>query len=447
MADLLITNGKYFDGDNLVQKNILILQGKIAGIGQIELTSDKIPQINAEDKFIFPGGIDPHVHLHLPTSAGFSADDFESGSKAALAGGTTSLIDFVTPYRGQSMVDALNLRRKEAQNSLCDVKFHVSPVEWTNKTEQEIIHCIQNEDVRSFKVYMAYQSNIGLSDEDIFKVMKVAGEYGGIVTIHCEVDETIEKLRAQFISEGKTTPKYHPLSRPNSVEAEAVKKAIELAKKAECQLHIVHVSTSESVNYISEAQSNGQPVYAETCPQYLLLDDKLYDQAFDKACKYVMSPALRKKEDQEALWQAIREGVIHTVGTDHCPFTLEQKRKGLNDFTKIPNGAGGIEHRMSLLYTFGVLKNRISLQKFVEVTSNNPSRIFGFFPNKGTISEGSDADVVIWDPNAKETISVKTHHQNCDLNIYEGFEITGKTIMTIVGGKIKWNADDTDKKD
>jgi dihydropyrimidinase len=428
----------------LAQKNILILQGKIAGIGQIELTSDKIPQINAEDKLIFPGGIDPHVHLHLPTPSGFSADDFESGSKAAIAGGTTSLIDFVTPHRGQSMVDALNLRRKEAQNSLCDIKFHVSPVEWTNRTEQEIIHCIQNEGVRSFKVYMAYQSNIGLSDRDIFKVMKVAGKYGGIVTIHCEVDETIQKLKAQFIAEGKTTPKYHPLSRPNSVEARAVKKAIELAKKAECQLYIVHVSTFESVDYISEAQNNGQPVYAETCPQYLLLDDKLYDQSFDKACGYVMSPPIRKKEDQEALWQAIREGVIHTMGTDHCPFTLEQKRRGLNDFTKIPNGAGGIEHRMSLLYTFGVLKNRISLQKFVEVTSNNPSRIFGFFPNKGIISEGSDADVVIWDPNAKETISAKTHHQNCDLNIYEGFEITGKPLITIVKGEVKWNADHAD---
>ena len=444
MADLLILKGKYFDGDHLSQKDIHISEGRIIGIGEFDIKSTNIQRINAEGKRILPGGIDPHVHLHLPTPAGFSADDFENGSKAAIAGGTTSLVDFVTPHRGQSIVDALNLRRKEAQNSLCDVKFHVSPVEWTNRTEQEIIHCIQNEGIRSFKVYMAYQSTIGLSDEDIFKVMKVAGKYGGIVTIHCEVDKTVEKLRAQFISEEKTTPKYHPLSRPNAVEANAVKKAIELAKKAECQLHIVHVSTFESVDYISEAQSNGQPVYAETCPQYLLLDDKLYDQPFDKACKYVMSPPLRKKEDQEALWQAIREGVIHTVGTDHCPFTLEQKRKGLNDFTKIPNGAGGIEHRMSLLYTFGVLKNRISLQKFVEVTSNNASRIFGFFPNKGILSEGSDADVVIWDPNAKETISAKTHHQNCDLNIYEGFEIAGKPQITIVKGEVKWNADNTD---
>ncbi|MCD4731662.1 MAG: dihydropyrimidinase [Bacteroidales bacterium] len=444
MKQILLENGHVFFDEQLVQKDILISGSKIIEIGN-NITVDKNFQtIDCSKLQIFPGGIDPHVHLHLPTLSGFSADDFENGSKAAIAGGTTSLVDFVTPHRGQSIVDALNLRRKEAQNSLCDVKFHVSPVEWTNRTEQEIIHCIQNEGIRSFKVYMAYQSTIGLSDEDIFKVMKVAGKYGGIVTIHCEVDKTVEKLRAQFISEEKTTPKYHPLSRPNAVEANAVKKAIELAKKAECQLHIVHVSTFESVDYISEAQSNGQPVYAETCPQYLLLDDKLYDQPFDKACKYVMSPPLRKKEDQEALWQAIREGVIHTVGTDHCPFTLEQKRKGLNDFTKIPNGAGGIEHRMSLLYTFGVLKNRISLQKFVEVTSNNASRIFGFFPNKGILSEGSDADVVIWDPNVKETISAKTHHQNCDLNIYEGFEIAGKPQITIVKGEVKWNADNTD---
>lgn len=318
----------------------------------------------------------------------------------------------------------------------------ISPVEWTNKTEQEIIHCIQNEGVRSFKVYMAYQSTIGLSDEDIYKVMKVVGKHGGIVTMHCEVDETIESLRANFISEGKTSHKYHPLSRPNYVEAEAVKKAIELANKAECPLYIVHVSTRESLDYIEKAQSKGQPVYAETCPQYLLLNDSLYDQSFDKSCAFVMSPPLRKKEDQEVLWQAIHDGVIQTIGTDHCSFTLEQKRIGVNDFTKIPNGSRGIEHRMSLLDTFGVLKNRISLQKFVEITSNNPSRIFGFFPNKGIISEGSDADIVIWDPTAKETISTKTHHQSYDLNIYEGFKIIGKPKMTIVNGKIKWNADD-----
>lgn len=444
MADLLISNGKYFDGNELSRQDILISNGKILRIGKQLQNPDNFKMINAKGQLIFPGGIDPHVHLHLPTPAGFSADDFESGSRAAIAGGTTSLIDFVTPKRGQSIVEALHLRRQESQNSICDVKFHVTPVEWTNNTEQEIIHCIQNEGIKSFKVYMAYQSNIGLSDEDIFKVMKVVGKYGGIVTVHCEIDDTIEKLRAKFKSEGKTVPKYHPLSRPNDVEAEAVKKAIELADKAKCPLYIVHVSARESLDHIKKAQAKGQIVYAETCPQYLLLDDRQYDQSFDKACAYVMSPPLRQKKDQEALWQAIVDGVIQTVGTDHCPFTLEEKRTGIHDITKIPNGAGGVEHRLSLLYTYGVLQNRISLKKFMEVTSVNPSKIFGWSDLKGRIKEGYDADLVIWDPMAKETISAATHLQNCDLNIYEGFEITGKPKIAIVKGEIKWKSEDAD---
>ncbi|MDB4303255.1 dihydropyrimidinase [Desulfosarcina sp.] len=440
--DLLIRNGLIINADGEIQGDILCKNGKIDQIGQnIKTDSFEGKVLDADGFYIFPGGIDPHVHLHLPTPAGFSADDFASGSKAALAGGTTSLIDFVTPKKGQSIIDALHQRRKEASNSLCDVKFHVSPVEWNQNTEQEIIHCIKEEGIKSFKVYMAYQSSIGLSDEDIFKVMKVVGKHDGIVTMHCEVDEEVEKLRHQFISEGKSSPKYHPLSRPNEVEASAVKKAINLAEKAECPLYIVHVSTKEALNHIKKAQDKDQPVYAETCPQYLLLDDSVYDQPFNESCKYVMSPPLRKKEDQEALWKAIKEDVIQTIGADHCPFTLEQKKTGINDFTKIPNGAGGIEHRLNLLYTYGVLQNRISPEKFAEITSTNPAKIFGFI-NKGEIKEGYDADLVIWDHIAKENISAKTHHSNCNLNIYEGFKITGKPRYTLVKGKIKYKAGD-----
>ena len=436
----LLHNGQVFLDDRLIEADILISGGKIENIGTDLKFADFNKEIDCTGLHIFPGGIDPHVHMHLPTPAGFSSDDFETGSKAALAGGTTSLIDFVTPQKGQSVIKALQLRRNEAKNSLCDVKFHVSPIEWNKNTEREIIHCIQNEGIKSFKVYMTYQSTIGLKEEDIYKVMKVVGKHGGIVTMHCEIDEIIERNRKQFISEGKTSPKYHPLSRPNEVEAKAVKKAIELAEKAQCPLYIVHVSTKESLEHLKTAQDKGQIVYAETCPQYLLLDDSLYDQPFDKACAYVMSPPLRKTEDQEALWKAIRDGVIQTLGTDHCPFTLEQKRMGINDFTKIPNGAGGAEHRMSLLFTYGVLQNRISLEKFIEVTSTNPAKIFGLDDQKGKIKESYDADLVIWDPLAKETISARTHHQNCDLNIYEGMEIKGKPALTIAGGAIKWKA-------
>ena len=443
-----ITNGLIVNADSSFKSDILCVDGKISRIGKnIAVLDLESSIIDASDCLILPGGIDTHVHLHLPTPAGFSADDFATGSKAALAGGTTSFIDFVTPHRGQSIVEALRLRRQEAANSLCDVKLHVSPVEWTNQTEQEIIHCIKNEGIKSFKVYMAYQSTIGLRKEDIFKVMKVVGKHGGIVTMHCEMDEIIEKNRKQLLSQGKTAPKFHPLSRPNAVESEAVKNAIALAEKAECPLYIVHVSTHEALDHIHKAQSKRQPVYAETCPQYLLLDESLYDQPFDQACAYVMSPPLRKKEDREALWQAIADGIILTVGTDHCPFTLEQKRLGLHDFTKIPNGAGGVEHRMSLLYTYGVLQNRISLQKFVEITSTNAAKIIGWFPQKGIIQAGSNADLLVWDPNAKQKISAKTHHQNCDLNVYKGFEVQGLPKYTFISGTLKWNADDADLAD
>ncbi|MBN2175528.1 MAG: dihydropyrimidinase [Bacteroidales bacterium] len=432
MKNILLKNGQIYINDQLVENDLLISDSKIKKIRKnISIEGDE-ETIDCTGLQIFPGGIDPHVHLHLPTPAGFSADDFETGSRASIAGGTTSFIDFVTPLCGQSILDALYLRKQEAKKSLCDVKLHVSPVEWTNHTEKEIIHCIHNEGIKSFKVYMAYQSTIGLNDEDIFKVMKVIGKYGGIVTIHCEVDEIIEKYRQQLLSEGKISPRYHPLSRPNFVEADAVKKAIELAKHAECPIYIVHVSTHEALDHIHGAQSKGQPVYAETCPQYLLLEENLYDQPFDQACRYVMSPPLRKKEDREALWQAIADGIIQTVGTDHCPFTLEQKRLGKNDFTKIPNGAGGVEHRMSLLYTHGVLQNRISLQEFIEITSTNAARIFGWYPKKGIIQKGSDADLVVWDPKARQRISAKSHHQNCDLNIYEGFDVQGLPKYTIV---------------
>lgn len=436
--DLLIKNGLIVNAGGNSYSDILCRNDKIHKIGK-NLVNDSFQGkiVDAQGYHIIPGGIDPHVHLHLPTPAGFSVDDFESGSKAAIAGGTTSLIDFVTPQRGQSIIEAIQRRRQEAQNSLCDVRFHISPVEWTTNTEKEIIHCIQNEGIKSFKVYMAYQSSIGLSDENILKVMDVVGKHGGIVTMHCEIDTTIEKLRDQYIAAGKTSPKYHPLSRPNDVEAEAVKKAIDLANKAECPLYIVHVSTHQSIDHINKAQDKGQEVYAETCPQYLLLDDSLYDQPFDQSCVFVMSPPLRKKEDQEVLWQAINDGIIQTVGTDHCSFTLQQKISGIKNFTKIPNGAGGVEHRLSLLYTYGVLQTRISLKKFVEITSTNPAQIFGWSDQKGKIKKGMDADFVIWDPKARETISAKTHHQNCDLNVYEGIETIGKPYMTIIGGKIK----------
>jgi dihydropyrimidinase len=248
--------------------------------------------------------------------------------------------------------------------------------------------------------------------------------------------DEIDELRNQFFKENKTTPEIHPLSRPAELEVQAVKKATDFAEEANCTLYIVHVSSAQSLKYIREAQLKGQKVYAETCPQYLLLDDNRYQGEFKDAAAFVMSPPLRKKKDNLALWEAMNQGVIKTIGTDHCPFNLEQKEFGKSDFRMIPNGAGGVEHRIALLYTYGVLEGKISLNQLVELTSTNAAKIFGLYPQKGLIAEGSDADLVIWNPNSENVISAKTHHMNCDLNIYEGFSIKGSVDVVILAGRV-----------
>lgn len=436
MRKLLIKNAKHLINNELKSVDILVENGRISKLTEnLEGILGEYKILDAEELLILPGGIDPHVHMHLPTPAGFSSDDFYTGSKAALHGGTTTLVDFVTPKRGQSIVDALALRKEKAKSSLVDYKFHVSPVEWTNTTEKEIIHCIRKEGVISFKIYMAYKDAIGLDDEDILKVMKVVGKEGGIVTVHAEFGDDIEALRNQFASEGKVAPEFHPKSRPANLEALAVKRAIEMAGESSCPLYIVHVSAKESVDYIRKAQSQGQKVYAETCMHYLLLDDSKYLGNFTEASPYVLSPPLRKEEDQDALWNAIADGAIQTIGTDHCPFNLNEKRLGEYDFRKIPNGAGSVEHRLSLLYTYGVLQKRISLEQFIQLASENAAKIFGFH-NKGTIEIGKEADLLIWNSEINNVISTDTHQMNCDNNIFEGFKTRGAPQLIIKGGEI-----------
>lgn len=432
---ILIKNGTIITTTSTIASDVLLDDGKIKQVESViqESHADKV--INANGFYILPGGVDPHVHMHLPAGTGFSSDDFITGSRAALFGGTTTLLDFVTPARGESLTEALEHRKKEAEGSMTDYTFHVSPVEWRDTTEAEIKECI-NRGCKSFKVYMAYKSTIGLSDIDFLKVLQAVGKTGGIVTVHCELGDIIEKLRDSFISENKTIPLYHPLSRPAILESSAVKRAIELAKEACCVLYIVHVSAAESLMNIREAQESGQKVVAETCPQYLLLDDSKYQGSFENTSPYVISPPLRRKEDRDALWEAISDGTIATVGTDHCPFSSSQKEAGSEDFRKIPNGAGGVEHRLSLLYTYGVLEKKISLNKMVDLFSTRPAKIFGLYPGKGEIAAGSDADLVLWNPNTTDIISAKKHHQCCDVNIYEGVKITGSPEYVICKGKI-----------
>jgi dihydropyrimidinase len=436
MQITLIKNGLIHSPDRIFKGDILIKNGKIHQTGTGILVSPEMLIMDASGKLVFPGGIDLHVHMELPTPAGNSRDDFYTGSRAALAGGTTAIIDFVTPARRESYVKAFKDREKLARKSLIGYAFHVSPSWWGKDSAREMEILVKEYGVTSFKCYMAYQETIGINEEILEEVMKTAEKLNALVTLHCEEDSIIQKNIAQFISEGKTSPKYHPLSRPHGAEIGAVQKAIDLAAKTGCKIYIVHVSTAGAVDLIRKAQKSGIEVYTETCPQYLLLEDSVYDQPFEQSAPYVMSPPLRKKDDQEALWEAIADGTIQIVGTDHCPFNLKgQKDRGKNDFTRIPGGAGGIEHRLSLLFTYGVLSKRISIEQFVKVTSENPAAIFGI-KNKGKIQPGFDADLVIWNPDKESVISAKTHFQNCDTNIYEGSKTMGATETVVIKGKI-----------
>jgi len=435
---ILIKNGILVTPVSTQSTNIVIDGEKIINTDKSfpEETADKI--IDATGCYLLPGGVDPHVHMHLPGGSGFSSDDFFSGSRAALFGGTTTLLDFVTPVRGESLVNALGKRKTEAQDSLVSFSFHVTPVEWREKTGEEIKEC-KRLGITSFKIYLAYKNTIGLEDEDIEKVLKAVAEAGGMVTAHCELGDGIEKLRTKMFSEGKTSPLYHALSRPAEFEALAVEKMIKMAAMVQCPLYIVHVSSAKSLEYIRRAKANGQKVFAETCPQYLLLDESGYNGGFSTSAPNVISPPLRTKVDNQALWEALADGTISTVGTDHCPFTMSDKLLGKDDFRKIPNGAGGVEHRLQLLYTYGVAEGRITINRLAELFAAAPAKLFGLYPAKGVLAPGSDADIVIWDPKGKGKISALRHHQNCDINIFDGLTVTGSVRCVIAGGKIAIN--------
>ncbi len=469
---MLIINGTIVTADTLGQADILIQKGTIAGIWShpkatwlgapgmyavyrdlINAVGPSVPAyagqrprvVDATGCFVFAGGIDPHVHLHLPTSNGYSSDDFSSGSRAALFGGTTTLIDFVTPKKGQLLMEALEKRKAEAADSLIDYSFHVSPIEWRDSLPDEINECVQ-QGITSFKVYMAYKDSVGIDDAVMKNVMKAVAEAGGLLTVHAELGDEVEGLRNRLFAEGQTGPAAHPLSRPPEMEGLAVKNIIELSELTNCPIYIVHVSTKKAVDRIREARKRGLEVYAEVCPHHLLLDDSSYNGDFLAAAPYVISPPLRKPQDQEALWEALADGTIQVVGTDHCPFMMKQKTHGRYDFRKIANGAGGIEHRLELLYTCGVLNKRISMNRFVDVIAAQPAKRFGLYPLKGLLVTGYDADLVVWNPEVEKTISAREHHQRCDHNIYEGMGVKGRAEYVVVKGVLAINKGELVKK-
>jgi len=438
MNQLLIINGTIINSDSTSKSDIAVSKGVITEIGKLNPADFPDCQIiDAKGKYIFPGGIDPHVHLELPTPAGPSCDDFLSGSKAAISGGTTFLIDFVTPSRGQSLMKALAFRLKESNKCLVDYTLHMGITWYDGTIPEQMEWCVNEVGIKSFKAYLAYKGSIGIEYRELEQVMKKAASLNAIVLVHCEEGDVIVQNQTQFISEGKTEPLYHALSRPAEVESESVRKVIELCRKTKCKTYIVHTSTAKSIEYIRAAKKEGLPLFCETCPQYLLLDESVYSKPLPDSLKYVISPPIRSKLDQESLWLALADGTVDVISTDHCPFnTKGQKDVGINDFTKIPNGAGGIENRLAFLYTYGVLTQKISLQQFVGLTSTNASRIFDLYPQKGVVEIGSDADLVIWNPKPKSVISVKTQLQQCDSNIYEGLAIQGIAENVVRNGEI-----------
>jgi len=438
MNSCLIINGTVCNADASFKADVAITDGIISEVGNINHKKyPGVPRLNAKGKLIFPGGIDPHVHLSLPTPAGPSSDDFLSGSRAALSGGTTSFIDFVTPRRGQSLIEALNMRRKEASASLCDWKLHMGISEWNRKVAGEVLICMREKGIHSFKAYLAYRKSIGISAGDLRQLMELVGAEGGIVLVHCEDGEMIENLTSKLLSEGKTRANYHALARPKEAELKSIREVIALSEATGCEVYIVHTSCSEGARLIGEAKEKGLRVHGETCIQYLILDDEVYEPELPEMeiLPFVISPPLRDSRELDQLWRELRTGSIDTVATDHCPFNLYgQKDRGVADFTRIPNGAGGIEYRLSLLYTYGVLARFINMEQFVALTSTHAAGLFGWSGRKGRIEPGFDADLVVWNPDIQGVIRLKTQVQHCDSNIYEGIPVQGAAEMVFRQG-------------
>lgn len=435
MSSLLIRNGTIVTATDNYSADVYIAGETIHTIGK-NLKVDCDAVIDASDCYLFPGGIDPHTHMEMPFMGTTSSDTYETGTLAALHGGTTTIIDYAIQTRGDSLASALNRWSERAQGkSVGDYSFHMAVTDVNEKTKAEVSDIIEKRGVTSFKVFMAYKGALMSDDRQMLELMKEAKRHGGFVAVHAENGDMIDHLVQENLKAGNTAPKYHALSRPEIVDDEATGRVIDLAHLADHPIYIVHMNSQAGLNRVRQATLRNQKVLCETCPQYLLLDSDLYDRGFEGS-KWVMSPTLRKQKDREALWQGINQNLIHVVGTDHCPFNMAQKKMGESSFAKIPNGAPGVENRIELLYSEGVEKGRISINKFVEVTSTNAAKIFGIFPKKGTIAVGSDADIVIFDPKTTHTLSAKTHHMNCDYSAYEGWKVTGKCRTTVLRGTV-----------
>ena len=432
---LLIRNGRIITSSEDYIADIYTEGETIKAIGKnLSMKADE--EIDASGKMIFPGGIDPHVHLDMPFMGTFSSDNYETGTLAALHGGTTMVIDFILQTQGKSLRHALEQWQGRSNgNCYGDYSFHMAVTDFNDQTKTEVKEMIEKEGITSFKTFMAYKGALMIDDRQMVGLMQEVKKQGGMVTVHATNGDMIDYLVAKHRAEGKLAPLYHYLSQPEITEAEASGRFADMANYTGVPAYIVHMTCEGALNHVRDAARRNQQVFVETCIQYLVLDATLYEKDFDGA-KWVMSPPLREKKDQEALWAGINQGTVLVVATDHCPFKWEQKKMGEKDFSKIPNGHPAIEHRMELLFSEGVNIGRISLNKYVEVSSTNSAKLFGMYPKKGTIGIGSDADLIIFDPNQKHKISVNSHHMNVDYSAYEGWELTGKCKTTILRGQV-----------
>jgi dihydropyrimidinase len=434
---LLIKNGQITTATDQYTADILCEGETISAIGRNLQAPAGADVIDATGKYVFPGFIDPHVHIYLPFMGTFSKDDYDSGSRAALVGGTTTLIEMCCPSRQEEPLDGFNLWLSKAEGiSACDYTFHMAVSRFDSSAESQLREIVKR-GIASFKIFLAYKGAFGIDDNELFHTLRLAKELGVIVTAHCENAELVAELQKRLIAAGKTGPEWHEPSRPVRVEAEGVHHLMTFAEMTGAHCYIVHTSNSDAIWAAAAARQRGVHVWIETVAPYLVLDETYAQQPNFEGAKYVMSPPLRHKRHQDAIWNALASKMVSTIATDHAPFDFHgQKEMGRADFTRIPNGIPSVEDRVNLVYTYGVRRGRIDLNTFVDACSTQAAKLFGLFPRKGTIALGSDADLVVYDPNYRGKISHKTQTMNVDYSAFEGWDLEGRPTDVTVRGTV-----------
>ena len=434
---LLIRGGEIVTAESRYRADILVQGETIRAIGENLSAPPDAEVIDATGKLVFPGFIDPHVHIYLPFMATFAKDTHATASKAALIGGTTTFIEMCCPSRNEDALEGYELWNQKAEgNSACDYAFHMGVTRWDAKTEAQLREIVRD-GTASFKIFLSYKNFFGVTDEELFYTLRLASELGVITTAHCENAELVAQLQQQLLAEGKTGPEWHEPSRPESVEAEGTNRFATFLHATGAAGYVVHLSCAPALHAAVNAKLRGARLWVESVLPHFLLDKTLAGQQGVDGMKYIMSPPLRDKRNLPALWDALQSGLIDTVGTDHCPFDLEQKLLGEKAFTQIPNGIPGIEDRVNLMYTYGVKCGKLDIHRFVDALSTKPAKLFGLFPRKGTIAAGVDADLVIYDPGYRGTLSAATQHTNNDYSGFEGWAIEGRPSIVTVRGKVQ----------